>query len=69
MYDFDRAEGDKIEFQVADAASFEDDLKIEFDVFFSHTVITTVASETDSVTLVGYNHLTNPLMASDFVFV
>jgi hypothetical protein len=61
VYDFRQGE-DKIEFQVTGVADFGD-LDIEFNG--SDTVISTAASATDTVTLVGF---TGTLTDSDFLF-
>jgi hypothetical protein len=66
IYDFDQAENDLMQFQVAGVASF-DDLTIAQSG--SNTVVTTSASTEDSVTLVNYDNSAHPLTAHDFWFV
>jgi hypothetical protein len=65
VYDFAHAQGDLIEFQVGGVDSF-DDLTIVQDG--ANTVITTSASEADTVTLVNYDSTISPLTASEFHF-
>ena len=64
VYDFHKGE-DKIEFTVTGITNLSN---VSISTSGADTVITTSASATDIVTLVGYDNHAHPLTASDFLF-